>query len=279
MGLMSLLNRYRAGTQAANAAPELMSDIEYEKSRVTASGKQFHQELNYFIRRIENRKNFSLVRFGDGEMMIIEGQGIDLSGKYNGEHKYVPGDAQQEQQRSLLAQSLAYRDADYFVGIACPCCVGQASFDHLKRAANQQEQQLSWANVFVNSNYSAFQKRALPALSLRKVNIVCHERAVVDKLPFAINRRFSVGPNSWVNDHQRLRQEMFEYIESAQGEDEVFLFCAGVLSNIIIFELASHAPQHTYIDVGSVFDVQLELGKTRKYLKKGKTLKKVCVWN
>ena len=25
--------------------------------------------------------------------------------------------------------------------------------------------------------------------------------------------------------------------------------------------------------------VQLQLGETRKYLKKGKTLKKVCVWN
>lgn len=279
MGLMSLLNRYKAGIQAANTESELLSDTDYEKSRVTANGKQFHQELNYFIRRIENRNNFSLVRFGDGEMMIIEGQGIDLSGKYNGEHKYVPGDAQQEQQRSLLAQSLAYRDADYFVGIACPCCVGQSSFDHLKQAANQQEQQLTWANVFVNSNYGAFQERAVPALSQRKVNMVCHERAVIDNLPFAINKRFNVGPNSWVNDHQRLSQEMFEYIESKQGEDEVFLFCAGVLSNIIIFELAARAPQHTYIDVGSVFDVQLELGKTRKYLKKGKTLKKVCVWN
>jgi len=275
---MSLFSRLKADVHPVPLTP-LLSDEDYGQARCSASGKQFHAELSYFTRRIENQENFSLVRFGDGEMMIIEGQGIDLSAKYNGEHKYVPGDTQQEQQRSLLAQSLAHKQDDYFVGIACPCCVGQSSFDHLKQAAGQREEQLTWANVFVNSNYKAFQSSTVPALARRKVNIVCHEKANTDNLPFEINKRFSVGPNSWVNDYQRLRQEMLAYIQSSNSQSEVFLFCAGVLSNIIIFELAGQAPEHTYIDVGSVFDVQLQLGQTRKYLKNGKTLKKVCVWN
>ena len=279
MELMSLFNRLRAGAKPVQSTLAALSDEEYKNARNSASGKQFHAELTYFTRRIENQENFSLVRFGDGEMMIIEGQGIDLSAKYNGEHKYVPGDAQQEQQRSLLAKSLAYKHEDYFVGIACPCCVGQASFDHLKQAANQVEQQLTWANVFVNSNYSAFQSSTVPVLAQRTVNIVCHDRADIDNLPFEIKKRFSVGPNSWVNDYARLKKEMLAYIQSNENQNEVFLFCAGVLSNIIIYELAKQAPEHTYIDVGSVFDVQLQLGETRKYLKKGKTLKKVCVWN
>lgn len=279
MGLISLFKRLKRGAQRARTTPVRLSDSEYEKARVSAAGKHFHAELSYFTRRIENGQNFSLVRFGDGEMMIIEGRGIDLSAKYNGEHKYEPGDMQQERQRNLLAQSLAYKHDDYFVGIACPCCVGQASFYQLKQAASQPEQQLTWANVFVNANYNAFQSQTVPVLAKREVNIVCHERAVTDNLPFDINKRFSVGPNSWINDHERLKQEMLSYIESGKNKDEVFLFCAGVLSNIIIFELARFAPQHTYIDVGSVFDVQLQLGETRKYLKKGKTLKRVCVWN
>ncbi len=240
--------------------------------------KVFAEALGNFTQRIATCQNFSLVRFGDGEMIIINGQPIDLSKKYNGEHKYTPGNPEHETQRDRLAESLSYRSPNYFVGIACPCCVGDDNFFQLKAAAQQEESQLTWANIFVNANYQTFRDETQSAIATRTVNLICHERANTSKLAFDVNRTFRVGGNSWVNDHSRVEAELLSYLANDAKENEVFLFCAGVLSNILICSLTQKYPEHTYIDVGSVFDVDLGLGKTRKYLKKGKTLKKTCEW-
>jgi len=217
-----------------------------------SSTKQFANELDKLNQRLLSRENFALVRFGDGEMIIIDGKAIDLSEKYNGEHQYLPGNPAHE--------------------------VGEDNFFNLKKRSAQAEDQLTWANLFVNSNYAVFRDHTVAALVTRTVNMVCHEKADTDGLPFAVQHTFTVGGNSWVNDYARLRDELVSHIEKNQVHDEVFLFSAGVLSNILVHELFALHPNNTYIDLGSVFDVDLGLGKTRKYLKKGKTLKKTCVW-
>lgn len=243
-----------------------------------AGGKQFAQELERFNQMILKRENFSLARYGDGEMIVINGDSIDLSDKYNGEHRYVPGDERDEHQRELLRQALAYRDPNYYVGIACPCCVGDDKFFALKQQSGQDEAQLTWANIFVNANYARFRSDTVRAMATRRVALVCHQRAQPEGLPFAVEQSFRVGANAWSADYPRLLDELLHYIESQQIRDQLFLFCAGVLSNILIYELHRRHPHNTYLDIGSVFDVELGLGKTRKYLKKGKTLKKTCVW-
>jgi len=210
------------------------------------SSKNFHDELEQFNLQLEKHINFSLVRFGDGEMIIINGEAIDLSQKYNGEHQYIPGDEQHEQQRELLRQSLNWQSPNYYVGIACPCCVGTPAFLSLKEQSKQPEKQLTKANV--------------------------------KELPFEVNETFRSGPNSWLNDHQRLLTEIGTYIESNNVSNEVFIFCAGVLSNILVYQLNKQFPNNTYLDVGSVFDSVMGLGKTRKYLKNGRTLRQTCVW-
>lgn len=246
--------------------------------RTTESTKSFEQALLDLNTKILNNQNFALSRFGDGEMIVINGESIDLSEKYNGEHKYTPGDKADEHHRALLADSLSYRSDNYFVGIACPCCVGKEKFFKLKEQSRQPEEQLTWANLFVNSNYARFKSETVAALSTRKIVIVCHQRADLSGLAFPTIKDFRVGSNAWTEDYQRLLPELVEYIENTTEENSVFIFCAGVLSNILIAELHRQFPQHTYLDVGSVFDVELALGKTRKYLKKGKTLRKTCIW-
>lgn len=241
-------------------------------------GKDFEQELNSFNQKLLAHENFSLARYGDGEMIVINGDSIDLSGKYNGEHKYVPGDDDNERQRALLHRALMHQDASYYIGIACPCCVGKEKFFNLKSQSQQPEAQLTWANIFVNANYARFKTDTVAAISTRDVSLVCHQNATPEGLPFEVKNSFRVGANAWMADYERLLPEMLATIESNQIKDHVFLFCAGVLSNILIYELHRAHPQNTYLDIGSVFDVELGLGKTRKYLKKGKTLKKTCVW-
>lgn len=242
------------------------------------SMKNFHDELKQFNARLIDHKNFSLVRFGDGEMIIINGKAIDLSQKYNGEHQYIPGEKQHEQQRKLLRQSLIWQSSNYYVGIACPCCVGTPAFLALKDQSQQSDHQLTWANIFVNSNYATFITETTAAIAGRTVNMICHHIADISRLPFEVNATFRSGPNSWLNDHQRLLDEITQYIESNNVDSEVFIFCAGVLSNMLVYQLSKRFPQNTYIDIGSVFDDVMGLGKTRKYLRNGRTLRQTCVW-
>lgn len=241
--------------------------------------KNFTEELTRFNQKIESKENFSLVRFGDGEMVVINGEAIDLSEKCNGEHKYTPQNPEDERCRKVLEESLLYQNERYFVGLPCRCCVGDQHCDELRKQSQQPEQQLTWANIFVNANYPRFLEETIAALKTRTINMICHEKAQFDNLPFVVKHDFRVGANAWVSNYDKKTLEIAEYIESHNIKDEVFLFCSGVLSNMLIYQLTKNFPENTYIDVGSVFDDMLQLGQTRKYLKGSKRrLTKVCVW-
>ena len=241
--------------------------------------KDFTSELDIFNQRISDKENFSLVRFGDGEMRVVNGVQIDLSKKYHGEHKYSPDAEKDEHYRNILKESLLYKHPQYYVGLPCRCCVGNQHCDQLREQSKQDAKQLTWANIFVNANYQKFINITVPELSLHKVNIICHEKADTNKLPFQINRSFLVGSNAWVNDYDRILAEIQDFILLNKIKNEIFLFCAGVLSNMLIYQLTRVHPTNTYIDIGSVFDVVMDLGRTRKYLEGSKKrLNQVCIW-
>lgn len=109
--------------------------------------------------------------------------------------------------------------------------------------------------------------------------MVCHEKANVAKLPFAVQHSVRIGGNAWVKDYHRALTELESYIQENAVTNSVFIFCAGVLSNMLVYRLTDKFPQNTYLDVGSVFDDVMELGQTRKYLKgSARRLNKVCIW-
>lgn len=116
------------------------------------------------------------------------------------------------------------------------------------------------------------------ALRTRRVHMVCRAEADVKGLPFEVDRVFRVGPNSWVNDHQRLSDELDSHLLDDHDTDQVFLFCAGTLSNILVAEISQNVPMVTAIDLGSVFDPHMKLGKTRRYLRGKKAINKKCIW-
>lgn len=241
--------------------------------------KEFRRELDLFTQKIIDGEAFSLVRFGDGEMVIINGEAIDLSQKCNGEHKYTPNDQRDEGYRKILEESLLYQNDRYFVGLPCRCCVGDQHCDNLRRQSKQSDKNLTWANLFVNANYPEFLKSTVEAFSTKKVVMVCHEKADLAGLPFDVEQDFRVGANAWVDSYDQLLADISQYVESEKVEGRVFIFCAGVLSNMLVYQLTKAFPENTYIDAGSVFDDMMGLGQTRKYLKGSKKrLNQVCVW-
>ena len=236
--------------------------------------QSFTEELFLFTDKILAHENFSIVRFGDGEMKIVKGESIKTSRFF-----YTPGDEKHEYNRDILCKSLSYNNPQYFVGFPGRCCVGDEYTDSIIELSGLPDQQLTWASVFINANYDHFLNVTTPALQKRTLNLICFEKAVLKHLPFKIKKHFGVGMNAWADDLEKTLPAIEAYIETNNVKDEVFIFCSGILSNMLIYKLTEKYPDNTYLDVGSVFDVYLSLGKTRRYLKGNqKQIQHSCIW-
>ena len=105
---------------------------------------------------------------------------------------------------------------------------------------------------------------------------VTNIKADVQNLPFNVDLDIKVSENAWKTINKDDAKQLMEIATDNDGS--LFLFMAGPLSNILCYQLNILNDKNTYIDIGSVFDDIMGLGKTRKYLKKHTTINKTCVW-
>lgn len=239
--------------------------------------KTFKGDFDFFVNKIKKGEHFSLSRWGDGELMILENKSIDLRHKGDGEFRHDPTSPTSLKMRDVLMESYTYKHKDYYIGIACQCCVGKDKFEYMKKLSGQPEENLTWANVFVNSNYKHFLVDFIKALEGKRVILVSHVNSKVDNLPFKVEKHYRVGTDAWISDYaisQLLQMEIGEF----NIRDYVYLFAAGPFANILTYELWKYSKNNTYIDIGSTLDKYLGLTVTRGYLKGADTLNKTCIW-
>jgi hypothetical protein len=241
--------------------------------------KNFKTDFNKFHDMIKNHEPFAISRNNDGEMIILFNEFIDLRQKLNGEFIYDPNIESHRFFRDKLMESAQYKASNYYVGIACKCCVGEEKHIKLKTLTGQDEEHLTWGNIFVNSNYPQYQEKIIPAFNDYNVVMVVNHKAITYDLPFKdkIVKTFTVGTNAWMQDY-KLVDEMKKYIEDNKIENHLFLFCAGPFSNILILECFKSSSKNTYLDAGSTLDNYMNLGATRGYLRGAETLNKICIW-
>lgn len=239
--------------------------------------RDFNIELEFFLNKIKNGNHFSLSRWGDGELMILEGKYIDLRNSKNGEFRYDPNIKSYDFVRSKLIESFRYKDTGYYVGIACPCCVGDQKYLYMKLKSEQNEENLTWANIFVNSNYNRFINEYVEEFKNHDIIMVVNKKANISKLPFNVEKVYYVGTDAWYEDLY-LVEKIKEDIAKNNLVNKIFLFAAGALANIMSAELWEYRKNNTYIDIGSTLDVQMGMKPTRGYHMGANTLKKKCVW-
>ena len=239
--------------------------------------QNFREDLDILFEKIK-RGHIGFSRFGDGEMAIIKKQYINLLNKDNGEFMYSPKEERYQKPYNLLRKSLNKQMENYYVGISCPCCVGMKKHLEMLTVCEQEEGKVTWANLFVNSNYFYFLNKIVTHLRDKKVFLISNEKSNLSKFPLKIEKHYPVGTNSWINDLD-LIDKIKEDISSKDIEDSYFLFCAAPLSNIACCELFEYSSVNTFLDCGSIFDDLLGLGKTRGYLRGANTLRKECIWS
>jgi len=241
--------------------------------------KTFKGDFDYFLNKVKNNEHFSLSRWGDGELMILENKFIDIISKGDGEFKHDPNSKSHLAMRDILMKSYTHKDDNYYIGIACHCCVGREKFEYMKNLSNQNENNLTWANIFVNSNYKYFLDEFLPTLKNKKTILVANQVGYKNykSLPFNVDKYIPIEADAWVKNYN-ISDFLKNEITNNNMKDYIFLFAAGPFANILTYELWVHDKNNTYIDIGSTLDKMLGLQVTRRYLRGADTLNKVCLW-
>ena len=240
--------------------------------------KTFGGDFDLFLNKIKNGEHFSLSRWGDGELMILEGVGIDIRAKGNGEFRYNPNLTEYDGVRNKLLESYLFVDKNYYIGVACACCVGNQKYQYMKQKCGQSEEYLTWANIFVNANYRRTIAELIPELNNHVVNLVVNNNSNFSQLPFKYKKAWTVGADAWLNNYN-LIDELIRYIRDNEIKNELFLFAAGPFANILTYELWKNgSKENTYIDIGSILEPHLQLKITRGYHMGAPELNKVCIW-
>ena len=238
--------------------------------------RDFRGDLISMQTKLNDRQPFAFSRFGDGELRILIGE----LRRYP-EFQFDPADPGYVFLRERLFESFRYRSESYYVGIPCPGCVGQERFQWAKQTCAQPEKQLTWATLFVNSNYAYFKASVVPLFANYPVFLVCHTSATLKNLPFPVRRDFRVEKNAWRTNFNLVHQ-LTELIVRDKLRDVLFLLCAGPFANILVHKLHAQSKENTYLDVGSTLDPFMfgASGLTRRYLKgERRFVGQTCTWN
>lgn len=255
--------------------------------------KNFIGDLQNIESKIKNNENFAFLRYSDGERFIMEGKSLII--KNNGcfvdevhhqanfqeeDHKHIDN-VEHSYIKDLLIESFKHEDQNYFKGINCPCCNGVEAVDFFKNMVSNKET-LTWANLLVNSNYPYYLKNIVPLFSNKEIILIANEKSKLETLPFKVKEFFKVGNNCIINDHH-LIEEIKQYTKENNLKNNIFLFSASSLTQILIYNLWKSNKDNTYINIGTTLNHMLGLSCQRGYLSYNfnghhPDVEKTCIW-
>jgi hypothetical protein len=202
--------------------------------------KDYRKEIEVFYKKLQSNEKFALSKFADGEWGAIKGDSFfPANGEWqaNGNHPLF------ELARQELIESLQYKDPNYYVAI-CPCYKDAILF------SRQEESQITYANIFVNYNYTFYKEKYIPLYQERDIHLVTHKNTNLDNLPFKVEKFYPIDYNAWV-----LNRDLPEMILEDDPKDKLFLFAAGSFANILSYKLWKNNKNNTYLDVGSTLNI------------------------
>lgn len=211
--------------------------------------KNYKNEIKIFLEKLKSGKNFSLAKFADGEWGAIKGtQFLPANGEWaaNGDHPLY------EIVRKELEDSLKYQHPDYYVAI-CPCYKETIKF------SEQSESQITYANIFVNSNYEYYKEHYINHYKERDIHLVTHKNTNLEDLPFKVEKFYPIEYNAWI-----LNRDLPDQILEKDLKDKLFLFAAGSFANILAHKLWKNNKNNTYLDIGSTLNPWTKIERLKR---------------
>jgi hypothetical protein len=187
--------------------------------------KTFSKDITVLKDKLEKKEHFTFSKFADGEWAVMKNSQLN-----NNEFQYTNSQGHMKA-RELLIDSFKYQHSNYHVGISCPCCQGRA-FEDMKEYSGQPEERLTWANLWVNSNYKYYLSDILPLFNNYNVALVAHKDSNLDNLPFMPKVFCPIDKDAWVVNQDKV-EKLKNLIEEENMEGWLFLFCCGPFGNIL----------------------------------------------
>lgn len=239
--------------------------------------QRFHEDLDEVLRLITESDSLALSRYADGEASILKN--ITVGNKdgwlYKKDKNLIF--------RHDLRHALLCTDKNYLYGLSCTCC-DKPNHDFLRNSVRAPLEQLTFSNLWVNANFPVFNERFLPALrdSRKPVFICTGSKARVSDLEARIHvGGFIPIPGNCVEYWEKHREHVRGLMDlrASQHNGAIFLFAAGPLSEILIYEMWKANPNNVYLDIGSTLDRILFRRQSRAYHHTGHTFaQRICAW-
>jgi len=228
--------------------------------------KNFSDEILKMFQRLKSESSFAFSKYADGEWAVMN----DVSLNNN---EFEKTEQTPQFYKNKLIESFQYKNENYFVGVSCPCCQGIES-KKMILFSGQDDEHLTFANIFVNSNYPIYKNTFLKEYSKYDVHLIANEKSKIENLPFKVEKFYPIGFNAWVKDYYLIDQ-----IKQQNLKNKLFLFCAGPFGNLLAHQLFDANKNNIYLDIGSTLNPWLQSeGFKRDYYMNGFYSYQTCVW-
>lgn len=228
--------------------------------------KEFKSEIENLYSKFLKGAPFCFSKYADGEWAIITDDFLN-----NNEFEVTINTPAFFKQK--LIESIQFKDPNYYIGTCCPCCNGDRA-EKMRSFSGQDEANMTFANVFVNSNYNIYKQTFLESYKNYDIHLVANENSKIQNLPFNVEKFYPVGFSAWVNNYN-----LIEEIQQKNLSNKLFLFCAGPFGNMLAHQLYSNNKNNMYMDIGSTLNPWLQSeGFKRDYYTSGHFKERSCSW-
>lgn len=212
----------------------------------TPPNKNYLEDIKIIHQALLNNENISFSKFCDGEWAVLSNNSIN-----NKEFWFDSNNEKDQSKRQALLDAFQYKNDRYFVGITCVNVFGLDTHRQMVSLSDQDQDHLTWADIWVNSNYRYYLQNIVPLYNKKPVVLFCNKNAKMDNLPFTPYLHMPVDHNAW-----EYNWDMIEVAENiSKGlNDVIFLFCCGPFGNILCHRLTESNPNNTYLDIGSTLN-------------------------
>lgn len=218
--------------------------------------------FNHYTKLIEAGKPFTFVRWGDGEIAVLDGLPMHKDGLINTNKEWSFDNGGKTKLGEAMKDSLSLQGPDHHYGTPCRCCATLS--EHMRLLPSLEESPVVPNTIFGNANYSRFiewiktlDDKGITVSLL--INYLGEQN--LDKFPFKVNKFYGAPSNCiqiFDTDGDRLLVEVSEFAKTMNNN--VVFVSAGPMSEPFIKAMWLANPNNIYFDVGSSLDVYTKAG-------------------
>lgn len=212
--------------------------------------RKFKEDFNTLKKHIQSKQKFAFSKYADGEWFILNNTRLTNIDNWT----YDP--ATDSLFSKMLLDSLKYKDRDYYIGISCKCCDPIKSVWYLNNI-NSSNDNVTFANIFVNGNYPLFKNEMLPLFnSYQNVFLIANKLSRLENLKnvLKLDDFFGIDKEAF-KTNLGIIDKLIKHSEHIK--DSLYLFSAGPLGNVLAHRLWESNKNNTYIDIGSTLNLWL----------------------